>query len=251
MSLRSLRGLLPIAALLGIWQLVGNPDSATAPAPSSWWGAFKTIEKSGAFWPALEKTMLLYAEGLVAATILGVAFGIGLGSSRRITQAFGPLLEFLRATPAVALIPGVLLLFHANARTNIGIVVYGSIWPVLLNTAAARAALSPLRLEVAHALQLSWWDRMRKIVLPSLLPEIVVGVRVAAPLCLIITLLVDILVGTGGIGYLLVQYQQTFIATSAFAMLAVIGIIGITINITLGSAERFVLHRWPAAGRGR
>jgi ABC-type nitrate/sulfonate/bicarbonate transport system permease component len=252
MSWRSLRGLLPIAVLLGIWQLLGHPNSATAPPPSTWWPAFTSIEKSGAFWPAFEKTMLLFVEGLVVATILGVVLGIALGSSRRIAQALGPLFEFLRATPAAAIVPGAVLLFHANSRTDIGIVVYGSIWPVLLNTAAARAALPPLRLDVAHALGLSRWDRMRKIVLPSLLPEIVVGVRVAAPICLIITLLVDILVGSGGIGYLLIQYQQTFIAANAFAMLAVIGIIGIAINLALGSADRVVLRRWPAAGgRGR
>jgi ABC-type nitrate/sulfonate/bicarbonate transport system permease component len=250
-SLRSLRGLLPIAALLAIWQIVGNPNSATAPAPSSWWPAFKAIEKSGAFWPALEKTMVLYVEGLVAATILGVVLGIALGSSRRITKALGPLLEFIRATPAAAIVPAAIVVFHANTRTDIGVVVYGSIWPVLLNTAAARAALPPLRLEVAHALGLSWWDRMRKVVLPSLLPEIVVGIRIAAPVCLIITLLADFMLATGGIGYLLVLYQQSYVASNAFAMLAVIGIIGITINLALGSAERVVLHRWPARGRGR
>jgi ABC-type nitrate/sulfonate/bicarbonate transport system permease component len=83
------------------------------------------------------------------------------------------------------------------------------------------------------------------------LPEIVIGVRIAAPICLIITLLVDVLVATGGVGYLLVQYQQTFVASSAFAMLAVIGIIGIAINVVIGSAERLVLYRWPAGGRGR
>jgi ABC-type nitrate/sulfonate/bicarbonate transport system permease component len=250
MSLRSLRGLLPIAALLGIWQLVGNPNSSSAPAPSSWWPAFRTIERSGTFWPAFAKTMELYIEGLIVATILGVALGMALGSSRRVGQALGPLFEFLRATPAAAIVPGAVVLFHANTRTDVGIVVYGSIWPVLLNTAAARAALPPLRLDIAHALGLSWLARMRKVVLPSLLPEIVVGVRVSAPVCLIITLLVDILGGAHGIGYLLVLYQQTFVASSAFAMLAVIGIIGVLINVTLGSATRIVLHRWPAGHSG-
>lgn len=251
MRLRSLRGLLPIAVLLGIWQLVGNTNSVTAPPPSTWWPAFKSIEQSGAFWPAFAKTMELFLEGLVIATVLGIVLGLALGASRRVTQALGPLLEFLRVIPAAAIVPGAILLFHANSRTDIGIVVYGSIWPVLLNTAAARAAIPPLRLDVAHALRLSRWDRMRKIVLPSVLPEIVVGVRVAAPICLIVTLLVDFLVATGGIGYLLVQYQQTFIATNAFAMLAVIGIIGIAINVALGSAERVVLYRWPMGRRGQ
>ena len=251
MSLRSLRGLIPIAALLAVWQIVGDPNSATAPAPSSWWPALKSLVKAGAFWPALEKTMVLYVEGLVIATVLGVVLGIALGSSRKLAQALSPLLEFIRATPAAALIPAAILVFHANTRTDIGVVVYGAIWPVLLNTAAARAALPPLRLEVAHTLGLSWWDRMRKIVLPSLLPEIVVGVRVAAPVCLIITLLADFLLSTNGIGYQLVLAQETFVAANAFALLAVIGIIGIAINVALGSAERLVLHRWPAGAQGR
>jgi ABC-type nitrate/sulfonate/bicarbonate transport system permease component len=246
MRLRSLRGLLPLAVLLGIWQLVGNTESPTLPPPSTWWPAFRSIAQTGALWPAVEKTMLLYVEGLVIATILGAFLGCALGSSKKLAQALGPILEFLRATPAAAIVPGLLLLFHANSRTDIVIVVYGSIWPVLLNTAAARAALPPLRLDVAHGMGLSWWERMRKIVLPSLLPEIVVGVRVAAPICLIITLLVDFLVATGGIGYLLVQYQQQFQASNAFAMLALIGVIGILINLALGSAQNLVLRRWPS-----
>lgn len=250
MRLRALRGLVPLALLLVVWQLVGSTDAAsTTPAPSTWWTALKQIEHSGALWSALGKTMLLYVEGLVLATVLGVALGLALGSSRRLTQALGGLLEFLRATPAAAIVPGALLLFHATSGTKVGIVVYGSIWPILLNTAAARKALSPLRLDVAHCMQMSWWDRMRKFVLPSLLPEIVVGVRIAASIALIVALLVDVLVATGGLGYLLVQYQSTFQSSSAFAMLAVIGVVGIVVNLAIGLSERFVLRRWPSGAQ--
>lgn len=245
MRLGSLRGLLPIAVLLGVWQLVGNPHSLDTPAPSAWWPALEDIERSGVLWIALKTSMLIYVESLAISLVLGVALGVGLGASRRLTQALGPLLEFLRATPAAVLVPAAILLLHANNRTAVIVVVYGSIWPILLNTAAARAALSPLRLDLARSLDLSWWERMRKIVLPSLVPEIAVGVRVAAPICLIITLLADYLIATRGLGYILVEYQQQFQASEAFAMIAVIGIVGILINVVLGSAERRVLSRWP------
>lgn len=250
MRLRSLRGLVPLAVILGVWQLVGSTSTAgsTTPAPSTWWTAFKQIEQSGTLWTGLRETMLLYVEGLLVAIVLGVALGVALGGSRRLTQAFGGVLEFLRATPAAAIVPGALLLFHASSGTKIGIVVYGSIWPILLNTAAGRKALAPLRLDVARSMQMSWWDRMRKFVLPSLLPDIVVGVHIAAAICLIVTLLVDVLVATGGLGYLLVQYQSTFQASSAFAMLAVIGVIGILINLAIGLSERVILRRWPTGG---
>jgi ABC-type nitrate/sulfonate/bicarbonate transport system permease component len=245
-SWKTLRGLVPVLLLLGLWQLIGNPNSSATPAPSAWWPAFKELSSSGVLWTALGKTMRLYAEGFVAAVVLGVVLGMALGASRRLTQALSPLLEFLRATPAAAIVPGVLLLFHANSRSQIGIVVYGSIWPVLLNTTMARRALPELRLDVAQSMRLSWWERMRKIVLPSLMPEIIVGIRVTAPLCLIVTLLVDFLVATGGIGYLLVEYEQEFNAADAFALLAVIGIVGILLNVLLGTVSRFLLRRWPS-----
>jgi ABC-type nitrate/sulfonate/bicarbonate transport system permease component len=247
LRLRALRGLVPLAALLGLWQLVGNPQSPTTPAPSAWWTAVKQIDHSGVLWPAVKTTMLLYLEGIVLATVLGVALGVALGTSRRLSLGLSPLLEFLRATPAAAIVPGLVLLFRASTGTKVLIVVYGTIWPILLNTASARSALAPLRLDVAHALRLSWWDRMRKIVLPSLLPDIVLGVRVAAPVCLIVTLLVDVLVATGGLGYLLVQYEQAYEAANTFALLAVVGILGILVNLALGAAERAILTRWPAS----
>jgi ABC-type nitrate/sulfonate/bicarbonate transport system permease component len=251
MSLRSLRGLIPIAVLLGIWQLVGDPHSLTTPAPSAWWPALKTVEESGQLWKAIVTTLEIFLAGLVISTLVGVALGVALGASRTVTQALGPLLEFCRATPAAALVPAAILLLHANNRTAVTIVVYGSMWPILLNTAAARAGLSPLRLDVARTLNMSWWERMRKIVLPSLIPEIAVGVRVAAPIALIITLLADHLVATQGLGYILVLYQQQFDAAEAFAMIAVIGILGILINMLLGSAERAILRRWPAGATSR
>jgi len=243
-SARSLRGLLLIALVLILWQLFGSKTSVTTPPPSQWWTSFRQIAQSGALWPALTVTLRLFAEGLFLAAVLGVLLGGALGASRPLSRALGPLLEFVRATPAAAIVPAALVLFHASARTEVGIVTYGTIWPVLLNTAAARAALPALRLDVANCLRLSPWERMRKIVLPSLLPEIMTGIRIAAPVCLIVTLLVDFLVATGGIGYLLVQYEQSFQAASAFALLALTGIVGLLINLLLGFAERVVLRHW-------
>jgi ABC-type nitrate/sulfonate/bicarbonate transport system permease component len=245
MSLRSLRGLVPIVALLGLWQLLGNSHSLSTPAPSAWWPALKTLESAGYLWKPLRISLENYVVALAVAIIVGVALGIALGASRRVTQALGPLLEFLRAVPAAVLVPGAIILLHSNNRTAVIVIVYGSVWPILLNTAAARSALPPQRLDVARSLDMSWWERMRKIVLPSLVPEIVVGIRVAAPICLVLTLLSDYLVGTQGVGYVLVQQQQQFQAAAAFAMVAVIGILGILINVLLGSAERITLRRWP------
>lgn len=247
-ALRSLRGLVPLAVVLLFWQYHSRTHSPSTPPPSEWWTAFKHIEGTGVLWTGLWVTLKLYVEGLVAAIVLGTALGVAWGSSRRLLQALSPLLEFLRATPAAAVVPVAILLFHATKKTEIGIVVYGSIWPILLNTAAARSALPPLRLDMAHSLRLSWFSRFRKVVLPSLLPAIMVSVRVAAPIALIVTILVDFLMATGGIGYLLIQYEQSFQSASSFALLALVGVVGILNDLLLTRIERTVLHRWPAGG---
>jgi NitT/TauT family transport system permease protein len=242
-----LRGVIPLVFLLVIWQLVADPDSPTLPPPSKWWDALKAIQDSGALWDGLKESMKLFVEGLVVATLLGVGLGIALGASRTLNRALNPLLELLRTTPAAAIVPAAILLFGATTGTGVGVVVFGSFWPILLNVASGRATIPSLRMDLADTLHLSWWDRMRKIVLPSLVPQIAVGIRVAAPICFILVLLVDFLLATGGLGMMLVQFQQGFDAPSAFAMLAVIGVVGCLINLVIGLGERLTLRRWPRA----
>jgi ABC-type nitrate/sulfonate/bicarbonate transport system permease component len=125
MRLSSLRGLIPLAVLLALWEVVGNPDAHTLPPPSRWWEALKSIEADGSLWPAVLETLELFAEALVIATAIGVTLGVALGASKTLSRALGPLLEFLRTTPAAAIVPGAILLFGVNARTEVGIVVFG------------------------------------------------------------------------------------------------------------------------------
>ncbi|MET9388731.1 ABC transporter permease subunit [Streptomyces sp. NPDC002928] len=243
--LKAFRGYVFFAVVLGIWQLVGNPDSPLAPTPSRWWPAFKTVESNGTLWTATAKSLELYVESLVTGLVIGVVLGIAIGGSRVLSRMLGPLLEYCRTTPPALLVPAAVLLFGLHTYMEIGIVVFASVWPVLLSTAGARRALPEQRLDVARTLHFSWWKRMRKIVLPSLVPEIALGVRVAVPLCLLLVLLVDFLLGTGGLGYVLIQSQQSFASAQAWALVAFIGVLGRLITVVVDRSERLVLRRWP------
>lgn len=246
MLVKSLRGIIPIAALLLLWQLLGSPELGTTPPPSTWGPALVEIERNGVLWPALGRTLTLFVTGLSLAIVIGVVVGTALGSSRTLLRALGPTLEFLRATPAATIVPLAILLFGAGSGTETGIVVFGCIWPILLNTTAGRAAVPEIRLEVARTLSLSWFDRMRKVIMPTLLPDVVVGIGIAAPLALVCTLLVDFLAGTGGVGGLLIRFEQAFQSQPMFALLCVIGVIGVAISLSVSALSRLVLRRFPA-----
>ncbi len=106
-------------------------------------------------------------------------------------------------------------------------------WPILLNTATAMRAVPAVRLDMSRTLGLTIGERWRKVVLPTLAPGIMLGVRVAASMALIITLLVDILGAGEGIGRLLVENQQKFDARAVWGLLLIVGTVGYLTSATL------------------
>jgi ABC-type nitrate/sulfonate/bicarbonate transport system permease component len=82
-------------------------------------------------------------------------------------------------------------------------------------------------------------------VLPSLVPGVLTGIRVATSICLIMTLLADFLLTSGGLGGLLVQLPQQFDAAGTFALLAVVGVVGLALNAIIAGVAATILRRWP------
>src|SRR6185437_13129661 len=93
----SARGLLPLVALLGVWQLLQTGPSPYFPPPSDWWDGLMLLAKGGRLYPALSATTITLLLGLAVAVLIGTGMGLFIGVFPRLSRAFGPLLEFLRA----------------------------------------------------------------------------------------------------------------------------------------------------------
>lgn len=248
--LRVFRGYAFFLVLLVAWQVFGDPDSALLPSPSTWCAAFVQIAQSGELWTATASTLTVFFEAVVVGSLLGIVIGITIGSSPLLNRIVDPLFEFFRTIPPVVLIPSAVILFGIERDMQVGMVVFAAIWPILLGTAAARRALPEQRLDVARTMQFSWHKRMLKIVVPSLLPEITVGIRVSAPISLIIVMITEYMVGSGGLGHLLFHSQQTFNAANAWALTAFIGVLGILMTRIIDASEWLLLRRSPFRGTG-
>ena len=118
--------------------------------------------------------------GWIAASIAGVALGALIGSSKAAGDYIGPTLEFLRPLPASAVIPVAIAIFGLTSRMALGVIAFGSIWPMLLATVHGFAAVEPRLIEVARALGLSRWQGVAKISLPSAAPDILAGLGSAS-----------------------------------------------------------------------
>jgi ABC-type nitrate/sulfonate/bicarbonate transport system permease component len=244
-ALPSARGLLPLAALLGVWQLLQTGTSPYFPPPSDWWDGLMLLAKSGRLYPALSATTITLLLGLAVAVLIGTGMGLFIGVFPRLSRAFGPLLEFLRSIPPPAIVPVAILFMGYDERMKLTVVVLAAIWPILLNTSSAAERVHPLLLDVARSFRLSAFDRMRLIILPSVVPAILLGIRVALPVAIVVTLLVEILTSIEGIGALMIGAQRNFQSSQVYGLLVLIGLFGLLLNNVFAVFEAILLRRWP------
>lgn len=242
-----LRGVLPLVALLIFWQLVQHGQSAYFPRPSLWWDAIQAQADKGALWPAFVATMKSFVLALLLATLIGTALGLAIGLSRFLDRMLGPVLDYCRFMPAAAVVPVAVLFAGYSVRMKLIVVVFSALWPILLQVRASVRTQSPLMLDVARSLHLSHAQTLWNVLLPSLTPSILLGVRIAAPLVLIIVLLVEIVTQVEGIGSLIATAQQSFDPATAYGLLAITGLLGIGINAVVTSLEAWLLRYRPQA----
>ena len=159
-------------------------------------------------------------------------------------HSVGYVSQFLRAIPTPMLVPVFLVLFRIGTQMESATIVFGAIWPVLLNTADGVASVDPQHLTVARAFRLPRGQVLWRVVLPSALPKILAGLRLGLALSLILMVFAEMVGSTGGIGYELVNAQSQFDMAGMWAVVVLLGMVGYLLNAVLVAAERLLLrHR--------
>ena len=243
-----LRGLLPLAVLLVAWELRASDSSPYFPPPSQWVDGLADLWNSGTLWRAAVQTLSTFAIALAVATVVGTLLGLVLGASRTADRALGPTFEFARAMPPAAVVPIAALLIGYDTTMKVVVVTFAAIWSVLLNTRAGVRSLDPVLLDTARCLRLNAFDTSRKCVLPALLPSIFLGVRVAAPVALVITLLVEIVTRFDGIGALIATAQRHYLAGQVYGLILVAGLFSFLVNGLVSILQTYAFRNRPAPG---
>jgi len=131
------------------------------------------------------------------------------------------------------------------SHPHIPVVVLSALWPILLNTTSAVRQIDPLLLDVARSFRLTALQRMRRIILPAIVPSLLLGIRVAIPLAIVVTLLVEMLTSLPGIGALMIRSQRNFQSSEVYALLVLVGLFGFVVNDLFAIIEGVIMRRWP------
>lgn len=250
-----------IPVLLVVWEFaaraVGNtdfqpPTTIVAAMYELWFSGpasriFLTDDAIDNILPSLGRMF----GGWILAALIGIIAGMLLGRSRTATDYVDPLIEFGRSLPPPLLIP-VFLVLQAGLHSPYGVlitqlatIVFGVVWPVLLNSIDGARAIDRTYTETATVFNLTRFQRLRVVVLPAASPKIFAGLRLSLSLALILMVLTELIGGSDGIGYQLLQAQRSFDGAAVWATITLLGILGYVVNSLFVLAERRVLvwHR--------
>jgi ABC-type nitrate/sulfonate/bicarbonate transport system permease component len=194
--------------------------------------------------PSLERL----AAGYSLAAIFGIGFGLLLAQSRALRMAVDPIMSFLRATPPPALLPLFIVVIGIGPLMKIAVVFFVCIWPILLNTTDGLDGLDPTLLETTRSYDITGLDRMRLVILPAIAPRVFAGLRISLSLAILILIVAEMLGSSNGIGYFVLQAQQSFAIPQMWAGTLLLGLLGYVLNAGFGVLERRVL-RWHIAQR--
>ena len=228
-----------VAAILIAWQLYGGSiNPILLSDPSSVAVAFVDMVRDGSLGHALASSLAVLGLGFLFGAVAGVLIGLAAGRSDTVSALIDLPVSALYAVPAVTLVPVIVLWFGFAVTAKTVVVFLFVIFPVLINTTRGVREVDPELLEVARSFCSSerrmWFD----LILPSALPFIVTGLRLAIGRALIGVIVAEFYTSLSGLGDLITTNASNFQTARMFVPIVVIALLGVVFTALLELAER-------------
>ncbi|MDK9771392.1 ABC transporter permease [Vibrio sp. B181a] len=196
------------------------------------------------FFDQIITSLVTVTAGFLLATVIAIPLGIVLGLNQGLYQAFNPIIQLLKPVSPLAWLPIVTMVVSATyvsddpmfAKSFINsliTVALCSLWPTLINTAVGVTSVDKDLVNVSKVLQLSWWQHIRTIVLPSAIPMIFTGLRLSLGIAWMVLIAAEMLAQNPGLGkFVWDEFQNGSSASLGRIMVAVItiGFIGLMLD---------------------
>jgi nitrate/nitrite transport system permease protein len=237
-----------IALLVGIWYLL-TLKGTTFPTPMATWDAAVILFSDPFYsngpndqgigwniWFSLKRV----AMGFGLAALVGIPMGFLIGRSKIVGSMLNPLISLLRPVSPLAWLPIGLLVFKSADPAAIWTIFICSIWPMIINTAVGVQRVPEDYLNVAKVLNLSEWKIVSRILLPSVLPYMLTGVRLSVGTAWLVIVAAEMLTGGVGIGFWVWDEWNNLNVKHIIIAIFVIGIVGLLLEQCLMAiAKRF------------
>lgn len=229
-------------ALLAGWEVVVR---TLAPAyvakPTTVAMAITKVITDPAFLKAAGDTLSAVAEGLAVALVFGTIIGLLMGRNALLERALRHYVNGFYAMPMIVVLPLFSLWFGYSGSTRIATIIYAAIFSIIINVADGARSVPREYLEVARSFRANRLSMMIELVLPSSMPYLLAGLRLAAGRALIGAVVAEFFVSIGGLGYFILYNSRSYHHNEAFVGVVLLAGFGVGFELLVNwSIRRFM-----------
>jgi len=225
-----------------VWEAAGNIFQWINPmfmsAPSLIFKAAVQLFASGEIYNDLYVSGVEFLGGYFLAVAVAIPMGIMVGWYKRMSYIFDPFINAMNATPRVALLPLVIIWLGIGILSKVGIIFLGAVFSILINTRDGVKTTPANLLTAARSFGASEWMVFKAVVLPSTIPFILTGLRLAVGRALMGVLVGELYAATAGIGFMITVAGATFQTDKVFVGVLIFALSGMISMELLTKLER-------------
>lgn len=243
--------ILPVIIII-IWQLIGSLGWVTKTVLPTPWEiilAAKNLAVSGVLFTNMKVSIIRAACGFVIGGGLGLALGTLVGLSAKSESLLDPTLQMVRTIPHLAITPLFILWFGLGEESKILLIGLGAFFPLYVNTFLGIRKVDAKLFEVARILEFSKWKQIKLLIVPSALPNILLGIRLSLGAAWLSLVVAELMGSTAGLGYMLMDARQFSNTDIVFVGIIIFAIVGKLTDSLVRLMEKHFL-KWQDTYKG-
>ncbi len=241
-----------VAAILGLWEgyvRLFDVQRWLLPAPSI---VAKTVAESpGLLWRHSLVTLEEVAVGFGLALAVGVLLASSIALSRTLERAIYPFIIASQTIPIIVIAPLLLVWVGYGLTPKVIVVALIAFFPIVVNMVDGLKSVDPDAVNLMRTLGARRWQIFLKVQMPSAMPFLFSGTRVAIAVSVIGAVIGEWVGSSQGLGYLMIRSKPQFLTERVFAAIAILSLMGIALFLLVGLAERMVIPWWHRERRSR
>lgn len=238
-------GLLTWLIGLAVWQLAAvfsNPDFLPGPYRTLL-GALE-LSQDGSLFKYMGVSFVRVLSGWLLGSAIAIPAGILMGRIRSIRLMTEPFLNFIRFIPPLAFITLFMLWFGIGEKSKIALIVYSTLFIVLLNTMSGALAVEEDKIRSARSMGASEWQILLHVIVPATVPFMFTGVRLAMSTSFMAIIGAEMVAANEGVGFMIWNSRLYFKTDWIFVGLFSLGVMGFAADRMLAWFGSFVLYRY-------
>ncbi len=236
-----------VGVLLGIWSIVwasGVFHESALPSPLAVLRAFAMELRTSRLPNDLVVSLFRVSCGFCVAVALGIPTGLWLGHGLSARRTLLPLINFFRNLSPLAWMPFAILWFGVGDAATIFLIFLAAYFPIVLATMAAVASIPAVHFRVARAYGLSGIEKLTKVTLPAIMPQVITTLRVTAGLAWLIVVAAEMVAGRDGLGFAVMDSRNGLRTDLLIVQMIAIGLIGVAMDRVLMRLTRIPSVQW-------